>query len=91
MRVLDFVPVRYCKALDPRIKAHGRSCSGVRNSDLIVFNVTVSIRGCSSNAVVSIGLSGVREVLALYVHPQCGCDCERPEKQVGTFSNPSLR
>ncbi|KHJ40628.1 EGF-like domain protein [Trichuris suis] len=63
----------------------GNFCPSVSHSDVVSFNVSVKLRECraSGGAVVSVGIGGVREVVALYVNPICGCDCEKLENQVG--------
>ncbi|KRZ40902.1 putative integrin beta-like protein, partial [Trichinella pseudospiralis] len=62
----------------------GNHCSSVSQSDTVMFNVSVRLKECRSSggSVISVGIGGVREVVALYVNPICSCDCERLDSQV---------
>ncbi|XP_003375399.1 putative integrin beta-5 [Trichinella spiralis] len=62
----------------------GNHCSSVSQSDTVMFNVSVRLKECRSSggSVISVGIGGVREVVALYINPICSCDCERLNSQV---------
>lgn len=57
----------------------GRQCEGTRQSDIVEYTVSLRLMECrtSGSAVVSIGIGGVRDVVAVYISPICGCECEK--------------
>ncbi|VDO95823.1 unnamed protein product [Soboliphyme baturini] len=62
----------------------GNICKSIAPAEVVSFNVTVSLKECktSGDAVVSVGVGGLRDVVALYITPVCGCECEKLENQV---------
>lgn len=62
-------------------------CNQVTGDEQLTFNVSVTLSqdGCEvsqGGVVVSIGIGGVREIVAVLIIPSCGCECTKIENQV---------
>ncbi|KAL3123583.1 hypothetical protein niasHT_005128 [Heterodera trifolii] len=64
--------------VDGRTLQDTNTCDGVKVGDTVAFEVTLESLHCvpQRDFVLHIGPSGLEEVLTLYVHVICDCDCE---------------
>ena len=53
-------------------------CNDVADGDRVVFTVTLTLEECKAEGdiIVSVGVGGHRDVVAVYITPQCTCACE---------------
>ncbi len=77
MNVVCIKPV-YSKTFE------GDRCKNVEADERVVYEASITLDECkaSGDAVVSIGVNGHRDVVAVYITPLCSCECEQLAQQV---------
>lgn len=70
------------------IKEPSERCDNVADDDRVVFTVTLTLEECKAEGdiIVSVGVGGHRDVVAVYITPQCTCECESLENIVSLVS-----
>ena len=61
----------------------GNRCAKVATDELVVYEASVTLDECKAtgDTIISVGVNGHRDVVAVYITPLCSCDCEQLSQQ----------